>query len=322
MPDGKRQLVYLASNQRGLELERYEIERLLARLNMTNVSFSCREDGDGYDWDLARQQIELADLFILLVGDEYGPMAPTGISYLHREFVHARTIGKPVLAFLKNLPVGGSLTPEQGRLKGFYQLVTQQVSYKLWHLRDELLSYARTAINNIEPRLDFGWVRWTEKMEKQEPVTGSQDAAMTGDAAVVDLGGGSLTVRERLEMSRKPVNLMVSAKVYQGGNLSREEMILPARLDQLYRALHSSFAGNISEDRLRGCLETFIADTVRKQLLGRRPNAHAVDDIRVSKSQFRSIMETWERLGLAAHTEKAGRHYWIANSDLAQVRTV
>ncbi|MDP2546733.1 DUF4062 domain-containing protein [Oceanobacter sp. 4_MG-2023] len=311
----------MASNQQGLELERYEIERLLARMDMTNVSFSCREDGEGYDWDLARRQIELADFFILLVGDDYGPMAPTGISYLHREFVHARTVGKPVLAFLKKLPVAGSLSVEQGRLKGFYQLVTQQVSYKLWHLRDELLSFVRAAIGSLELNADSGWVRWADVMGDQVSDPVSSDLATASNASISDLASTALSVRERLEMSRKSINLMVSAKVYQGGNLSREEMVLPARLDQLYRALRSSFVGNISEDRLRACLEAFIAETVRKQLLGRRPNAHAVDDIRVSKSQFRSIMETWERLGQASRTEKSGRYYWVASEE-TPVRTV
>lgn len=101
-PADKRYLVYLASNASGLDVERYEVQRLMARHGMVNVGLACREDAGPYDWNLVRSQIESADLFILLLGDDYGPMAPTGISFLHREFVHAKSLNKPTLAFIKN----------------------------------------------------------------------------------------------------------------------------------------------------------------------------------------------------------------------------
>lgn len=309
MPEGKRQLVYLASNVEGIELERYEIERLLARQDMTNVGFPCRDDAEGYDWNLARKQIELADLFILLIGDSYGPMAPTGISYLHREFVHARTLNRPVLAFIKNPGTHGT-SPEQSRLKGFHQLVSQQVQYKMWHFRDELLSHVRTSVVSMSERLGPGWVKVNSQMAAV-PVTTVVTPAVVETVAPA----AALSVRERLEKSRQTVHLQVSAKVYQGGNLSREDLILPARIDQLYRALSAPMSATISEDRLRSHLEAAISDTVKKQLLKRRPQAHAVDDIRISKGQFRSILDTWQELGLASSSADSTRSYWVAVND-------
>lgn len=336
MPEGKRQLVYLASNAEGLELERYEMERQLARMNMTNVAFPCRDDADGYDWTLARKQIELADFFILLLGDTYGPMAPTGISFLHREFVHARTLNRPILAFIKNTGEPGT-SPEQSRLKGFQQLVMQQVQTKRWHFRDELLAHLRGQVASLEGRLNGTWVR----IDHTSPAEGTIPAAarvaaipsmpaaaaapvsvaVTQEPAVSVPAAPQLTSRERLEKSRQTVHLQISAKVYQGGNLSREELLLPARIDQLYRALSGPMANSISEDRLRSQLEAAIADTVKNQLLKRRPQAHAVDDIRISKSQFRSILDIWQELGMASTSSDGTRHYWTAISETAVARS-
>ena len=93
-------MVYLASNAKGLDLERYEIQRVMARLGMFDIGLIYREDASPYNWDLIRGQIRCADLFLLL-GDDYGPMTPTGISYLHREYVHAKSVNKPTLAYIK-----------------------------------------------------------------------------------------------------------------------------------------------------------------------------------------------------------------------------
>lgn len=304
MPATQRHMVYLASNMDGLELERYEVERVLARQGMTNVGFACPREGLAYDWDFARQQIELADVFVLLVGDDYGQVSQTGISALHREYVHARTLDIPVYAFLKNPPSGNNLDADQTRLRGFYQLVTQQVGYKLWHLRDELTALVKATVN---PDFGPGWVR-AEPAAKAAPAS----VPTTPKKAATS---SQLSPRERLELNRKTINLLVQAKVYQGGNLSREELALPAKLDQLYRALQSSFASDTSEDRIRGSLEAIISDTVRRKLLERNPDAHAVDDIRIPKEQFRSVLETWQQLGQVHQSSHSGRDYWRSSND-------
>ncbi|WP_221798582.1 DUF4062 domain-containing protein [Oceanobacter mangrovi] len=309
MPEKYRHMVYLASNMDGLELERYEIQRLLARNGMIDVGIACPPAGVNYDWNLVRQQIEMADLFILLTGDSYGPVTQTGISHLHREYVHARTLDIPVIGFLKKLPTG-NLNPEQLRLKGFYQMVTQQISYKLWHLRDELLAYVKSNLKSIQPTLGVGW-------SPADPVPETPQLPAPRPQAIAP----GISAREKMELSRKEVKLVVSAKVYEGGNLTPEEVILPARLDQLFRALQGSFTSSTSEDRIRAGLESVISDTVRKQLLGRRPSAHAVDDIKLSKIQFRSILESWQLLGLVEHQFHSGRDFWKAIPEASRAGT-
>ena len=301
MPEQKHYLVYLASTAEGLELERYEVERQLARHHMINTGFAYRKDAGPYDWNLVRAQIEKSDMFVLLLGDHYGPMAPTGISFLHREFVHAQTLGKPILAFIKNTLPERNLTEEQRRLSGFHRIVTQQASYKLWHLRDELLSHVNAAF--ASQALPGGWLPMAQH--------GHVSAAQSEPLAVSDGKPSSkLTVQQRLARARQVISLQVAAKVYEAGNLSREEVFLPVRSDQLLQGVAHLLRLGASEDRLRSQLESVITKKVSEQLLKRHPQAHAVDDIRISRGQFQQILKSWEALGLVAGKGEPGRSVW------------
>ncbi|WP_430462455.1 DUF4062 domain-containing protein [Thalassolituus sp. LLYu03] len=297
-PEQKRYMVYLASNFDGLSLERYEMERQLARHNMINVGFSCREDAGPYDWNLVRAQIEIADLFILLIGDTYGPMAPTGISYLHREFVHAKSLNKPTLAFIKNSLPEKHVTEDQRRLAGFHRIVVQQSPYKLWHLREELMTHVRASLSSPSLSVGPGWL----------PANVPQPAPVSQPVQAAPAAG--LSASQRLAKSRQLVNMQITAKVYQGGNLSLEEVLLPARMDQLLIGISSVLKTGASEDRLRAHLEGVIAPTVKTQLLKRHQQAHAVDDIRISRGQFQQMLRQWQELGYADAQGDGARAVW------------
>lgn len=299
MPDKKHHLVYLASTAEGMELERYETERILARNNMVNVGFAYRPEASSYDWALVRQQIEKSDLFILLLGDSYGPMAPTGISFLHREFVHAQSLGKPILAFIKNTLPEKNLTEDQRRLSGFHRVVAQQASYKLWHLRDELLSHVKNSL--ASQKLKGGLVSVSAaavvKKSTAKPIVNASTAP-------------ALSTKQRLARAKQVVSLQIAAKVYEAGNLSREEVFLPVRLDQMLQGVLHLLRNGASEDRLRSQLEAVISRKVSDQLLKRHPKAHAVDDVRISRGQFQQILKSWESLGLVNGRGEPGRSVW------------
>ena len=294
----KRYLVYLASNFDGLDLERYEMGRLLAKQGMLNIGIPCREDAGPYDWDLVRSQIEIADMFILLLGGSYGPMSPTGISHLHREFVHARSLNKPTLAFIKNIPPATNPTEDTRRLAGFHRVIAQQSPYKLWHLREELMTHLRASLASPHLQIGDGWVP-------------AQSVVMSVPAvAPVAAAAEELSASQRLARSRQLINLQVTAKVYQGGNLSLEEVLLPARMDQMLIGLTPAFRNGVSESRARKRLETAIAPSIQKQLLKLHPKAHAVDDVKISRGQFHQMLKQWKELGYVRSEGEGSRAIW------------
>ncbi len=284
IPTNKRFLVYLASNHQGLDVERHEIVQLMASYGMVNVGLDCRDDLGPYNWDLVRELIETCDLFVLLLGDSYGPRLPTGISFLHREFVHANSTNKPTLAFIKNSVPNQQLNEEQSRLAGLHKVVAQKSPYKLWHLRDELVSQVRTALSSSLLTIGGGWVpankanlNLESDVKKQEPVP--------------------LTARQRLTKSQQMLNLQVTANVYQDGNLSVEDIFLPTRLDKLFKVLLHRMKEGCSEDSLRRSLAVAVTKTTKEQLLAKKPKAHAVDDVRINREQFKLMLKIWQELG-------------------------
>lgn len=304
IPTNKRFLVYLASNHQGLDIERHEIQQIMASYGMVNVGLVCREDAGPYNWNLVRELIESCDLFILLLGDNYGPRLPTGISFLHREFVHANSTNKPTLAFIKNCIPAQQLTEEQGRLAGLHKVVTQQSPFKLWHLRDELISQIRTALSSSLLTIGGGWVPAGNKLA-------SIETSIKKPAPI------ELTARQKLAKSQQMLNLQVTANVYQDGNLSVDDIFLPTRLDKLFNVLLPRMKEGCSEDSLRRSLAVAVTKTTKEQLLAKKPKAHAVDDVRINREQFKQILKSWQELGSVSSKKDENRSlcYFVTDTD-------
>ena len=295
MTQTKRFLVYVASNHTGLESERYEVTRQLARMGILCCGFPCREDTSPYDWNLARSQIEDADLFVMILGDEYGPMAPTGISYLHREMVHAQSLSKPVLSFVKNSLPSQQQTEDQRRLAGFHGVVSKG-TYRLWHLREELIAHVKTAVVNGLSNKSGGWL-------KLDSVDEAPTKPLPESAARVDS-------KQWMLKTRQLMRLQFSAKVYEAGNNTLEEISVSQRWDALFVCAGAILKSPSSEDRLRQGLESLVEGEVKRRLLQQHPSAHAVDDIRINRGQFQQLLEQWLEHDLVVKQQRGGRSAW------------
>jgi hypothetical protein len=298
MAQTKRFLVYVASNHKGLESERYEVTRQLARMGILCCGFPCREDSSPYDWNLARTQIEDADLFIMIVGDEYGPMAPTGISYLHRELVHAQSLSKPVLSFVKNSLPSQQQTEDQRRLAGFHGVISKS-NFRLWHLREELVSHVKTAVVNALANKSGGWLK-LDSVESSLAVSAVVDVQAT---TKVDNKPWMLKTRQLMRMK-------FSAKVYEAGNNTLEEVSVSLRWDAIFVAVGEMLKAASSEDRLRAVLERLVETEVKRRLLLQHPSSHAVDDIRINREQFQDLLTQWSEHDLIENNQRGGRNAW------------
>lgn len=296
MTQAKRFLVYVASNHQGLESERYEVTRQLARMGILCCGFPCRVDISPYDWSLARSQIEDSDLFIMILGDDYGPMAPTGISYLHRELVHAQSLSKPVLFFVKNILPTQQQTEDQRRLSGFHGLISKS-SFRLWHLREELLSHVKTAVVKTLANKTGGWLKL--------------DAVNT----IAVSGAGKSTTnkvdsKQWMSKTRQLMRIKFSAKVYEAGNNTLEEVSVSLRWEAIFSAAGKVMKVASSEDRLRAVLEKLVVTEVKRRLLQQHPSSHAVDDIRINRQQFQVLLTQWSEHNLIKNNKRGARNNW------------
>jgi hypothetical protein len=296
MTQTKRFLVYVASNHKGLESERYEVTRQLARMSIICCGFPCREDTSPYDWELARSQIEDSDLFIMILGDDYGPMAPIGISYLHRELVHAQSLSKPVLFFVKNVLPTQQQTEDQRRLSGFHGLISK-IPFRLWHLKEELLSHVKTAVVNALANKTGGWLKLDA--DKAIPTSGAGKPS----ANKVDNKQWALSSRQLMPMK-------FSAKVYEAGNNTLEEVCVSLRWEAIFSEVGEVMKVASSEDRLRSVLEKLAVTEVKRNLLQRHPSSHAVDDVRINRQQFQGLLTQWSEHYLIENYQRGMRNTW------------
>lgn len=298
MAQTKRFLVYVASNHKGLESERYEVMRQLARMGILSCGFPCREDTSPYDWNLSRSQIEDADLFIMILGEEYGPMAPTGISYLHREFVHAQSLSKPVLSFVKNTLPTQNQTEDQRRLAGFHGQITK-TNYRLWHLREELIAHIKTGVVNGLSNRSGGWLKLDSNSEVQTKSLPQTVAAKP-----------KVDSKQWLQTTRQSVRLQFSAKVYEAGNNTLEEITVSQRWDTIFGCVARLMKSPCSEERLRTALESLVEAEVKRRLLQQHLSAHAVDDVRINRIQFSQLLGQWMEHDLVHQHKISGRDGW------------
>jgi hypothetical protein len=303
MAQTKRFLVYVASNHKGLESERYEVTRQLARMGILCCGFPCRDDTSPYDWNLSRSQIEDADLFIMILGDEYGPMAPTGISYLHRELVHAQSLSKPVLSFVKNSLPTQQQTEDQRRLAGFHGVVSKG-TFRLWHLREELITHVKTTVANILSNKSGGWLKLdsADSEVKQNTVN---------EAPVVS----KVDSKQWMIKTRQIIRLQFSAKVYEAGNNTLEEISVALRWDAIFGSVGEVMKTASSDDRLRAVLEKLVEAEVARRIQQQHPSSHAVDDIRINREQFQGLLKQWLEYGLIEKKQRGTRSAWQLSSD-------
>lgn len=108
--------IFLSSTMKDLANERDLVVRRLREFNFEPLNAEAWNPTGGTSWTVIREQIESSDIFLLLLGDRYGwipdrgPMAGKGQSITHLEFLEARSLGLPVLAFLKELDYGADRT--------------------------------------------------------------------------------------------------------------------------------------------------------------------------------------------------------------------
>lgn len=310
MTQTKRFLVYVASNHKGLESERYEVARQLARMGLLTCGFPCREDTTPYDWNLAKSQIEDADLFIMILGDDFGPMAPTGISYLHRELVYAQSLSKPVLSFVKNALPSQHQTEEQRRLAGFHTVVSKG-TFRLWHLREELTAHVKTSVTNALSHKTGGWLKLPS--ENSVAVSSDRSVKMPVESKLADtttVEDAKSDNKEWALQARQLSRLQFTAKVYEAGNNTLEEISISQRLDVLFACAGEIMKSPSSEDRLRKGFEKLVEDEVKRRLLEQHPSAHAIDDVKINRNQSQQLLQQWLKLGLVDSVNHSGRNAW------------
>lgn len=166
--------VFVSSTYTDLFAARKKIIETVLSLYHFPVGMEMFSADDSEQWDIIKETIEASDYYVIIIGQKYGSIANSGISYTEMEYDYAKELGIPVLAFIRNPGVG--TTPEEREsdfskvqlLENFIQKAKANKMCDFWDSIDDLATKVAIALPKIMRRTPrVGWVRGNEMMSKE-----------------------------------------------------------------------------------------------------------------------------------------------------------
>lgn len=129
---------------------------------------------DSEQWDIIKETIDASDYYVIVIGHKYGSVSDSGISYTEREYDYAKSLGIPVLAFIRKrdlptLPGERESNPENVvKLERFIQKAQANKMCDFWEQNEDLATKVAIALPKImrrNPRV--GWVRGDKAISRE-----------------------------------------------------------------------------------------------------------------------------------------------------------
>lgn len=175
----KRYQVFISSTFLDLEKERNEIRKALAKGNYIPEGMEIFPASNKKQWLVITERIDKSDIYVLVVGDRYGTIAEIAhelepdlvgiddaISYTHLEFLYAKKIGLPILAFIKSNKNAEKIkeTKETKQVKSFVKEVQNSgITTAYWESNIDLVSDIMAGLSSTVSEEGFnlnnGWVK-------------------------------------------------------------------------------------------------------------------------------------------------------------------
>jgi hypothetical protein len=96
--------VFVSSTFDDLREERGEIQKALLKSKCFPIGMELFPSSDDDTWDFIQRQIDQADYYIVVIAGRYGSIGRDGVSFTEMEYDYARSVGKPILAFIHAAP--------------------------------------------------------------------------------------------------------------------------------------------------------------------------------------------------------------------------
>jgi len=156
--------VFVSSTFLDLREERQQALRSLLSCGCIPAGMEFFPSSDDELWTLIREIVDDCDYYILLVGNRYGSLTTTGISYTEAEYDYAEARGMPVLAFFHAnpaaLPGAEEDSERAARLQAFKEKVGRAHTPGYWNSAEELPALIHQAIENVKLKQPGrGWIR-------------------------------------------------------------------------------------------------------------------------------------------------------------------
>lgn len=307
--------------------QRYHIHVCLVRnehSELENALQAALSDSYFLTWDLiahpsnfmdySRQQIDRCDYALFLLGNGYGHLSPSGVSFLHLSYIYAATKRKPMLALIKNrignvhfsrqrVDLANLIQKELGDNAIAFDLTQDAIGAAMSHLKDltqrePVAGWQRAAVptvtsidNVLQPKpvgasSDYGNTTLLFS-PTSSGVTTKSDSLKPNATAVTSV---SVTTPHELDSLSldDTVTVNYSAHAYQAGNLQdilATHTFYWAEIVMLLKQLSQPF----SSDMMLKYINDSLKEAAMKEASKILPNVHAVSRCQITNADFQWI---------------------------------
>lgn len=305
--ESKKYQVFVSATCEDLRDERQRLAEALLAAGCIPVGLDlCPHEAGADQYNLAKALIDESDYYVILVGGRYGSLAPTGISYTHREFIYAQTKRKPMASLVhehpESLPADKRERTAEGvaRLRDFKELVVKGTLVRPWNQVDDLRGgVQRLVAQLVKTHPTPGWVR------------GSQ-------VADLNIARDNQELRKQVDDLRRELDQITSGRSVQPGVLARGSDLAPVNYncnvyikgncvvtqartqmtwDTIFATLAPTMMNEVTEDQMRQVLAARVGENALKDVADQHRGAHAVRDIVINPVTFNTIKMHFRALG-------------------------
>ena len=102
----KKYQVFISSTYKDLIPEREKVRDVILSMYQFPIGMEMFSAADEEQWEIIKETIDSSDYYVLIIGKRYGSVidegSDKGISYTEKEYRYAKSIGLPILAYIKN----------------------------------------------------------------------------------------------------------------------------------------------------------------------------------------------------------------------------
>ena len=172
--DDRKYQVFVSSTYEDLFQARKKIIETVLSLYHFPVGMEMFSADDAEQWDIIRETIDGSDYYVVIIGHKYGSVAPSGLSYTEMEYDYAKSLGIPVLAFIRDRNVGTKpheREVEASKNQSLDKFVEKAKANKMcnfWDSIDDLATKVAIALPKIIMRTPrTGWVRGDKSISNE-----------------------------------------------------------------------------------------------------------------------------------------------------------
>ncbi len=275
----------------------------ILKLNQIPTGMELFHASNDDQWKVIQRVIDECDYYLLIIGGRYGSLDNEGVSYTEKEFIYAKKIGKPILAFLpKDKNYVEQSEPNKNKLNDFKTSVMDRKLVAYWENKHELKSEVILSLTNImEDYPSISWIKGDHISSEELLLENSQ-------------------LRKKIVMLEEEIN-MISTEPPKGseefahGNdkfeitdtYTSDPFVtyytedLSFTWNEIFKVISPNLVNEMAETRMKDCLNGYLLQQKQQNKSGIGCN---ISHLRIADTSFQTIKIQLVALGQIIESKK------------------